>query len=431
MTLHVHVGPTLPAAEVAVRRPDAIVHPPVGHGDLLRHELASGDVVLIVDGYFHHAAAVRHKEILSLLATGVRVVGCSSMGALRAAELDRHGMVGGGVGYERYRDGVLVADDEVAVAHTAGPGFRALSEPLAGIRHLTAEADTRGVVPPDVAASIVAAASKLHYPERSWRGVEEEVCRHRPELRAHFRALARFRDAHPDLADIKAADARATLDGLPRLLGDAPTGVPGWAGPDWRNRHLYEWLAEFSGHSVDGVHVGHADVLRYQQIYHPDFPRRWREYAVRRAGDRSTAPPLPDRALRHWLTAPERAGMLADERTRTVLARSYRAPRRAFDLVAAFPDLVADPDARRAVAESITVNAAVTTKADRHTPDRVRPAALQEHLAVTWGTDPADPAALDAAARDRAFTDAGDATETARRFFLRSYLKRRQPGPRP
>jgi hypothetical protein len=81
VTTYVYVGPTLPAAEVASCLPEAVIRPPVAHGDLLRETHSSGDVVLLIDGYFHHAGAVRHKEILTLLASGVRVVGCSSMGA--------------------------------------------------------------------------------------------------------------------------------------------------------------------------------------------------------------------------------------------------------------------------------------------------------------------------------------------------------------
>ena len=46
----------------------------------------------LVDGYFGGAAAVWHKEILYALSLGVRVLGASSMGALRAAECAAYGM---------------------------------------------------------------------------------------------------------------------------------------------------------------------------------------------------------------------------------------------------------------------------------------------------------------------------------------------------
>ena len=71
-------------------------------GIVLRHPAKQGDVIAavrdgataigLVDGYFGGAAAVWHKEILYALSLGVRVLGASSMGALRAAECAAYGM---------------------------------------------------------------------------------------------------------------------------------------------------------------------------------------------------------------------------------------------------------------------------------------------------------------------------------------------------
>lgn len=49
--------------------------------------------------------AVWHKELLYTLQEGVEVCGASSMGALRAAELESFGMLGVGVIFQAYRDG--------------------------------------------------------------------------------------------------------------------------------------------------------------------------------------------------------------------------------------------------------------------------------------------------------------------------------------
>jgi hypothetical protein len=93
--------------EAASIIPGARVHPPVRHGDVLSIDAAAGDTVVIIDGAFFHAAAVRHKEILELLARGVRVVGAASMGALRAAELWRYGMIGVGDIFSKYAGGAI------------------------------------------------------------------------------------------------------------------------------------------------------------------------------------------------------------------------------------------------------------------------------------------------------------------------------------
>ena len=141
--VHVYCGPTITAAEVLEIIPGASIHPPVQHGDVLRLAVRAGDTVIIIDGVFHAVAAVRHKEILDLLARGVHVVGAASMGALRAAELYPYGMTGIGGIFAAYRDGIIDADDEVAVAHTADG--RQLSEALADIRALAAAAAADGV----------------------------------------------------------------------------------------------------------------------------------------------------------------------------------------------------------------------------------------------------------------------------------------------
>jgi hypothetical protein len=72
----------------------------------------------IIDGYFHRVPAVWHKEILWAMSEGIHVFGSASMGALRASELHRYGMIGVGRVFETYRDGRLEDDDEVVVMHS-------------------------------------------------------------------------------------------------------------------------------------------------------------------------------------------------------------------------------------------------------------------------------------------------------------------------
>ncbi len=122
MTAMVFLGPSLDI-ETARGELDAIYLPPVV-GDVYRAATRQPDAIGIIDGRFQDVPAVWHKEILWALNQGIPVYGSSSMGALRAAELDSFGMVGIGAIYRAYRDGVLEDDDEVAVAHrTAEEGF--------------------------------------------------------------------------------------------------------------------------------------------------------------------------------------------------------------------------------------------------------------------------------------------------------------------
>ena len=87
----------------------------------------------IVDGEFYQRLAISPKEILRLLDAGIPVFGSSSMGALRAVELESCGMIGVGAIFEQFRSGALEADDEVAMTFCPET-LRPTSEPLVNIR---------------------------------------------------------------------------------------------------------------------------------------------------------------------------------------------------------------------------------------------------------------------------------------------------------
>jgi hypothetical protein len=160
------LGPTL-SEDQARAVLDAEYMPPAGHGDVLRAALRRPRVIAIVDGVFERTPAVWHKEILFALSEGIHVYGAASMGALRAAELDRFGMRGVGDVYRAYAEGVLEDDDEVAVAHTdAEHGFRALSDSMVDVRATLERAVADRVVEERTAAGLVARVKATFYAER-------------------------------------------------------------------------------------------------------------------------------------------------------------------------------------------------------------------------------------------------------------------------
>lgn len=93
--------------------------PPIRHGDL--DTLAAGhrgpNRIVIIDGEFGQSLPITVTEIRTALLRGDLVYGCSSMGALRAAECAPLGMVGSGWVTEQLVSGVVVADDEVALLY--------------------------------------------------------------------------------------------------------------------------------------------------------------------------------------------------------------------------------------------------------------------------------------------------------------------------
>jgi hypothetical protein len=169
MTAIIFAGPSVRGLELP-HQPDLIFRPPAKQGDIYRATLARPKVIGLIDGYFDGVPSVWHKEILWALSQGIRVFGSASMGALRAAELDRFGMIGIGRIYQWYRDGHIEDDDEVALIH--GPsesGFLPLSEPMVNVRSTCEAAIAAGIIDPERAEAILSAAKLLHYRERSWK----------------------------------------------------------------------------------------------------------------------------------------------------------------------------------------------------------------------------------------------------------------------
>jgi len=447
VSVHVFVGPTLPADRVLATRPDATLHPPVAHGDLLRLDLGPGDIAVVIDGFYHQHAAIRHKEILAVLAGGARVIGCSSMGALRAAELHRYGMVGHGVVFGLYRDGAVNGDDEVAVIHSESPPYRVLSEPLINIRHAAAAAIDRGALTLWQGDTVVSITASLHYTRRVWPAIEAAALD--ADARCAVTAFRAFLDAHPEVRDVKADDAVDTLSRLDELAAAAVRRPMDWVrSPDWRSRYLHDWEASFAGDIVAGTRVSPAMVARYQQVHYPAFPDRWRSFTLSRiAGTAPAADPDIDLAaqalevadgygisaaaltadqVRYWLTREELDRLPERERLLLVLTRSYRMPRMGTDLVEAAADLVDDPAARTAVTESAVINAEVAAKRPELGVNRIKAAVLRTQLARIWQVS-GDPEALLAAARDRGLEDVDTATAALRPFFLQQKFRSAVP----
>jgi hypothetical protein len=190
---------------------------PCEAGDLLRLGANEQDAVCIIDGWFDHRPAVRHKEILFLLARGVRIFGASSIGALRAVEMARFGMIGIGRIFSAYAAGRLTGDDEVALVHgSEEQSWRDYSVPLVEVRLTLASALRAALLAAGEARHLLDDACSLHYVDRSW----EELLQCRGLSRARAAALLPLlRRAH---VRPKLADARLCLEAA--LAGVRTTG---------------------------------------------------------------------------------------------------------------------------------------------------------------------------------------------------------------
>ncbi|MBA5942249.1 MAG: TfuA-related McrA-glycine thioamidation protein [Methanophagales archaeon] len=173
----VFLGPSLDI-ETAKNIIDVEFKPPAERGDIFRVVQEGAEIIGLIDGVFFQACAIAHREILYALEEGVKIIGASSMGALRASELELYGMEGVGKIYEGYKKGELVSDDEVALIFEPGT-FKPLSEPLVNIRYNLERAEEKGIITKAVKEKILKVAKSLYYPERDYGRIlaiaEDEV----------------------------------------------------------------------------------------------------------------------------------------------------------------------------------------------------------------------------------------------------------------
>jgi hypothetical protein len=163
----VFAGPSLPAAT----RPEGPFEwrPPATAGDLLACLERKPARVCLIDGLFDAVPAPWHKELLLLMAGGTLLFGASSMGALRAAELYRFGMIGVGAIYRAYRDGRITGDDEVALIHATGAlDWAPLTVPMVEVRATLSTACRARVIDVATARGIRAAVRDIYFGERDW-----------------------------------------------------------------------------------------------------------------------------------------------------------------------------------------------------------------------------------------------------------------------
>ena len=173
MRLVAFAGPSLPP-RAREAFPEVEWRPPAEAGDLLEFANMPARKLCLIDGFFDHRPAVRHKEILLLLSQGVPLYGAASIGALRAAEMEALGMIGIGSIFHAYRRGTVVGDDEVALVH--GPAewdWRPLSVPLVDVRATLCHGLRSGVMDLAAARAMLAGARAIHYVDRTWEGVLE------------------------------------------------------------------------------------------------------------------------------------------------------------------------------------------------------------------------------------------------------------------
>ena len=131
----VFAGPSL-SPDLKEKNQNITFRDPVLQGDIAHEsDYAKENIFVIVDGYYKSVPSIWHKEILYANNKGKIVIGCSSLGAIRAAEMDSYGMIGKGKIYQWYKENVITRDPDVAVAHgTKEDNYKAYTIPIVNIK---------------------------------------------------------------------------------------------------------------------------------------------------------------------------------------------------------------------------------------------------------------------------------------------------------
>ena len=199
---------------------DADYRPPVRRDDIKKIINFGPDIIGIIEGVFFNSAAVAHREIIEALKNGITVVGGSSMGALRAYELEPYGMIGVGRIFEMYKNGVLESDDEVAVTFDPET-LEPLSVPLVNIRLTLDAAQDAGILTQEQAGAVLDITRKMFYPDRNFRDiVDASVTAGVVEEEKRDKLVDYF---VKNEVDVKREDAILVLEKIQELSGQSAT----------------------------------------------------------------------------------------------------------------------------------------------------------------------------------------------------------------
>ncbi len=186
----IFLGPSL-SREKARKILDADYRPPAKKGDLLQLILKEIDIVGLVDGYFLQDYPPTPIEVYNLVRKrNVKVFGSSSLGALRAVELGKYGMIGIGKIFRLFRDGILESDDEVAVTFTDYTNYK--SEALIDIRYNLFLAQKYKIIDNRTGRSILKISKQTYFPYRTYEDILDKCKLKYPEINSQVESFRGF-----------------------------------------------------------------------------------------------------------------------------------------------------------------------------------------------------------------------------------------------
>jgi hypothetical protein len=202
----IFIGPSL-SQQKARKILDADYRGPAKKGDLLilsasafinlKDQPNAINFVGLIDGLFLQDYPPTPIEVFQLLSNkNFHVVGGASIGALRAVELEKFGMVGIGKVFELFKNGVTNADDEVAVTFHPGDGGSIQSEAMIDIRFNLFIAYKKNIITECTKCIIAKTAKTIYFPYRNYSNVIEQTRTKFPELSRELDSFSSYINHH-------------------------------------------------------------------------------------------------------------------------------------------------------------------------------------------------------------------------------------------
>ena len=166
----IFLGPSLQINK-AKKIINAEFKPPARKGDFINLSLLRDkrDIVLI-DGVFLQEYPPTPIEVFQVINNkNFKVYGASSIGALRAVELEKFGMKGMGKIFELFKKNLINSDDEIAV--TFDSEYNLLSEAMIDIRYNIFLGWKKGIIDKETKDIMVKLAKRIYFPFRSYENI--------------------------------------------------------------------------------------------------------------------------------------------------------------------------------------------------------------------------------------------------------------------
>lgn len=264
----IYAGLTISKEEVLALVPDAIVKGPAEVVDILTDVIRLDPTHLIlIDGKFHQSLPPWHKELVYCLmhpSLQGRVYGCSSMGALRAADLAVHGMIGYGEIFRWYNEDLVSDESEVAVAFHLDKDGNPVQDTVA----LVDARATLEKLPEEIRGELLKAAKRIHWTVRTPAAL----------TKAWAKVLQVEADGVIAFENQKKADAVGLLNNFRSLPVPGPQGI----GPESLSELFLAQMERERRITVDGKEIALEDIDAHMVLNNP-YGRRIIEDATNRA----------------------------------------------------------------------------------------------------------------------------------------------------